>query len=159
PAVSFDAQWVYYAHFRGLSKATKENPSPEGADLYKVHVKTRKVVRLTDQTFTPNTGAADWSSDFRTPEKGKTHLSYGVVNSGPCPLPGGKIAFTSNRNAFRPPAPSTGGQLNLQLFVMDDDGENVEQIGYLNLGSALHPIVLTDGRIVFSSFEHQGLRG
>ena len=50
-----------------------------------------KIVRLTNQQFTPNTGAADWSSDYRTPEKGKTHFDYGVFNMGPCPLPGGKL--------------------------------------------------------------------
>ena len=56
---------------------------------------------------------------------------------GPCPLPGGKIVFISNRNAFRPPKhPSPC----LQLFVMDDDGGNVEQIGHLNIGMALHPV-------------------
>src|SRR5262249_4452782 len=87
PVVSFDGAWVYYAHFRGLKKVDRYALSPQGADIYKVHVASRKAVRLTDQTFTPNTGAADWSRDFRTPEKGKTHLSYGVINSGPCPLP------------------------------------------------------------------------
>src|SRR5262249_19884613 len=46
----------------------------------------------------------------------------------------------------------------LQLFTMDDDGENVEMIGYINLGSALHPTILRDGRVIFSSFEAQGLR-
>src|SRR5262249_19639586 len=126
--------------------------------IYKVHVKTRKVVRLTNQTFTPNTGAAEWSSDYRTPEKGKNHLRYGVLNLGPCPLPGGKVAFTSNRNAHIPP-PNAVGPNTLQLFVMDEDGKNIEQLGYLNLGLALHPVVLKDGRIMFSSLEHQGLRG
>ena len=41
---------------------------------------------------------------------------------------------------------------------MDNDGSNVECIGHLNLGSALHPTVLMDGRIMFSSYEAQGLR-
>jgi hypothetical protein len=45
---------------------------------------------------------------------------------------------------------------------MDDSddglGTNVEQIGHLNLGGAMHPVVLTDGRIMFSSSESQGLR-
>ena len=69
-------------------------------------------------------------------EPGKTHLNYGVLNLGPSPLPGGKIVFVSNRNAFRPPKhPSPC----LQLFVMDEDGKNVECIGHLNLGMALHP--------------------
>jgi hypothetical protein len=77
------------------------------------------------------------------------------VNTGPCPLPGGRVVFTSNRNAFRPPKrlPHT-----LQLLVLADDGSNVECIGPLNLGRALHPVVLKDGRIMFSSLESQRLR-
>ena len=35
---------------------------------------------------------------------------------------------------------------------------NVQQIGYLNIGMALHPTVLADGRIMFSSQEAQGIR-
>jgi hypothetical protein len=52
PFVSFDAAWVYYAK---LHDALKH----KGADIYKVHVATRKIVQLTQQVFTPNTGAAD----------------------------------------------------------------------------------------------------
>ena len=69
--------------------------------------------------------------------------------------------FTSNRNGFRPP--KHPGPC-LQLFVMDDvndaaDAErNVQQIGYLNVAMALHPTVLTDGRVMFSTLEGQGLR-
>src|SRR5438132_10499696 len=33
---------------------------------------------------------------------------------------------------------------------------NVEKIGYLNVGQALHPVILKDGRIIFSSLEVQG---
>src|SRR5215212_8278917 len=49
PFVSFDAEWVYYAHFYLGKLGT-------GADIYKVHVKSKKVVRLTHQESTPNTG-------------------------------------------------------------------------------------------------------
>lgn len=155
PMVSFDGEWVYYTLFHDLRDASPILASPSGADIYKIHVKTRQIIRLTHQEFTPNTGAARWSKDFRTPEEGKNWLGYGVLNLGPCPLPGGKVVFTSNRNAYRPPKrlPHT-----LQLFVMDDDGANVECIGHLNLGCALHPVVLRDGRIMFSSLESQGLR-
>src|SRR5581483_1222757 len=62
------------------------------------------------------------------------------------------------------------------LFVMDDvdedrkgeNGEaageaegierNVQEIGFLNVAMALHPTVLTDGRVMFSTLEGQGLR-
>ena len=155
PMISFDGQWVYYSLFHDLKGSSTSQGSAAGADIYKMHLKSRKTIRLTHQQFTPNLGAVDWSKDFRSAEKDKHHLPFGVFNMGPCPLPGGKIVFTSNRNAFKPPKrlPHT-----LQLFVMDEDGSNVECIGHLNLGMALHPVVLTDGRIMFSSLESQGLR-
>jgi hypothetical protein len=156
PAVSLDGQWVYYAHLHDLSGG-KVSLSPHGSDLYKINVKTREVVRLTEQKFTPNLGAADWAADFRNPEGGKDYIHYGVFNLAPCPLPGGRLAFVSNRNGFRPPrAPMPVP--TLQLFVMDEDGRNVDLIGHMNLGNALHPVALKDGRIMFSSFESQGLR-
>jgi hypothetical protein len=156
PYVSLDGESVYYSHLRGLKGTSQHGQPPlQGADIYKIHVPSRKIARLTQQVFTPNTGAADWSSDCRKPEAGKTHLNYGVLNLGPCPLPGGRIVFVSNRNAFRAPKhPSP----TLQLFVMDEDGSNVDCIGHLNIGMALHPVVLQDGRIMFSSLESQGLR-
>jgi hypothetical protein len=144
PYVSFDGKSVYFAKFHDALKH-------KGADIYKVHVPTRKIVRLTGQTFTPNTGAADWS---------KTPLpAWGVYNLGPCPVPGGKLAFVSDRNAFKAANPGYApNALALQLFVMDEDGGNVECIGHLNLGMALHPVILKDGRLMFSSLESQGLR-
>jgi hypothetical protein len=144
PFVSFDGKWVYFAKMHDAL-------GHKGADIYKVHVPTRKVVRLTQQVFTPNTGAADWS---RTPLP-----PWGVYNLGPCPLPGGKIVFVSDRNAFKAVNPGYApNALALQLFIMDEDGGNVQQIGYLNLGMALHPVILKDGRIMFSSLESQGMR-
>ncbi len=161
PMVSFDGQWVYYSHLYDLQKAHQWSPPRQGADIFKIHVKSRRIVRLTEQKFTPNTGAANWSDDFRTPQQGRTHFDYGVFNMGPCPLPGGRIVFTSNRDGFRP---SKGyPAVAFQLFVMDDSddglGRNVEKIGHLNLAGALHPVVLANGRIMFSTLESQGNRG
>lgn len=155
PMVGLAGEWVYYSYLPTLKSAYPGRNPVEGADIYKLNLKTREVVRLTHQEFTPNTGAADWSADFRTPENGKTSVGYGVLNMGPCPLPDGRLVFTSSRNGFIPPKhPSP----TMQLFVMDDDGQNVECIGHLNVGMALHPVVLKDGRIMFSSLESQGLR-
>jgi hypothetical protein len=161
PMVSFDAQWVYYSHLYDLQKPNQWSPSPKGADIFKIHLKTRRVVQLTDQTFTPNTGAAQWSDDYRTPQEGRTHYDYGVFNMGPCPLPDGRLVFTSNRDGFKP---SKGyPAIALQLFVMDDSddglGTNIEKIGHFNIAGALHPVVLADGRIMFSTLETQGIRG
>lgn len=155
PAVSFDGQWVFYTHIHDMTVNWAGKYPKAGADIYKIHLPTRNIVRLTHQQFTPNTGAADWSSDFVSKQDGKTFLDYGVFNMGAYPLPGGRLVFTSNRDALRPPKHNGP---TLQLFTMDDDGGNVECIGHLNIGMALHPVVLTDGRILFSSMESQGLR-
>jgi hypothetical protein len=147
PYVSFDGEWVYYAQFHNPKPlpASFRGVGYAGSDLYKIHVKSRRVVRLTHQEFTPNTGVI--AADQR---------AYPVFNLGPCPAPGHKVVFTSNRNGFLPTKDYT--QAAMQLFVMDDDGSNVEEIGFLNLGSALHPTMLRDGRVMFSSYESQGLR-
>src|SRR6185369_7556228 len=96
PSVSFDAQWVYYTYFHDLT-------GRGGADVYKVHVKSRKTVRLTQQRWTPNTGVA-----------GGNAYKEGVYNMHPCPLPGGRIAFVSNRDGLV----LQGQQQIMQLFVM-----------------------------------------
>jgi hypothetical protein len=161
PYPSFDGEWIYYAYFHDLRPEAlnrqRRYASKAGSDIYKIHVPSRKVVRLTHQEFTPNTGVAKWSKDPVQPGgRDETYLGYGIFNLGPCPLPDGKVIFTSSRNGFLPNKAYTFP--NLQLFVMDDDGKNVELTGHMNLGSALHPTVMTDGRVMFSSYESQGLR-
>ncbi|MCZ6801038.1 MAG: hypothetical protein O7F12_11165, partial [Nitrospirae bacterium] len=155
PFVSFDGRWIYFVKFHNLHDLSSgQTHAPvEGADIYKMNIETRQVVRLTNQEWTPNTGGETgaFSSLWRGQRPG-----YGIFNLGPSPLPGGKVIFSSSRNGFLPNKDYTFP--NLQLFVMDDDGRNVEQIGHFNLGSALHPTVLMDGRVMFSSYESQGLR-
>ncbi|HVR76116.1 MAG TPA: hypothetical protein VMT52_17425 [Planctomycetota bacterium] len=65
PMVSFDGEWVYYTLIHTLEGANAWQPPVRGADIFKMHLPSRRTVRLTDQRFTPNTGAADWSSDSR----------------------------------------------------------------------------------------------
>src|SRR5947207_378428 len=95
PYVSFDAQWVYYSYFHDVSGFG-------GADVYKVHVKTRKIVRLTQQQWTPNTGVADGQTTPLSSPLGKGG-QRGVYNMHPCPLPGSRLAFVSNRDGLKAP--------------------------------------------------------
>jgi hypothetical protein len=165
PVVSFDGKWVYYSHIYNLKNHNQWNPPREGADIFKIHVPTRKIVRLTNQRFSPNTGATKWAPGYRASKEKGTYFEYGVFNMGPCPLPGGRIAFTSNRDGFRPAKGYPA--IALQLFVMDDrdtnigeneDPTNLDKIGHLNISGALHPVVLLDGQIMYSTLESQGLR-
>jgi hydrazine synthase alpha subunit-like protein len=160
PFVSFDAQWVYYSYFYDLrpeSINTQRDLSYAGADIFRINLATRAIQQLTFGEFTPNTGSGNWDeSNPLNPGAGYDYLGYGIVNVGPAPVAGGKIAFTSNRNGFVPPKGLTNP--TLQLFVMDEDGSNVTQIAPMNIGSVLHPTPLRDGRLMFSSMETQGLR-
>ncbi len=161
PYISFDAEWVYYSYFPDLRperlNRQRQHLPMDGADIFRIHLSSRAIEQLTFGEFTPNTGAGRWDeSNPLDPAPGYNRLGYGVINSGPCPLPGGKIAFTSNRNGFEPPKGYTSP--TLQLFVMDEDGSNVTPIAPMSLSSALHPTVLMDGRLMFGSHENQGLR-
>jgi len=159
PYVSFDGKWVYYAYFHQVHPRGAYNIPKAGSDIFKINLETREVVQLTHGEFTPNTGAGTWdfSNPVDPPDWDYNQLRHGIVNLGPCPLAGGKVAFVSGRNAFTPPrlyytAPT------LQLHVMDEDGSNVQCIAPMSIGSAMHPTALKDGRILFSTYEAQGLR-
>mgnify|MGYP000664833258 CR=1 FL=1 len=161
PFVSFDGKWVYYSRFHDVSDANlntqRAGLSKSGSDIFRINLETRIVEQLTFQEFTPNTGSGKWDeSNPVNPASDFNRLGYGILNMAPAPIAGNKIVFTSSRNGFRPTKPFTFP--TLQLFVMDEDGTNVSAIGPMTLGSALHPTPLKDGRIMFSSYESQGLR-
>jgi hypothetical protein len=155
PFVSFDGRTVFYAFFY----------ASHGADIFKVHVPSRQVVRLTHDGGRPVPGTR--GAAYALHQDSQVHLMTMmghhaaerdlVYNTGPCPAPGGKVVFTSNRRGFVPRLGSFTSHA-LQLTVMNEDGSNVETIGHLNLGCALHPVILADGRIMFSSLENQGIR-
>jgi Hydrazine synthase alpha subunit middle domain len=157
PNVSFDGRQVVFAWYHDLTTGNPQRGglSRAGADLYKLDLTTRALTRLTFQEFTPNTGNG---ARFAPGAAGSSHPRIGVFNTGATWVAGGRIVFTSTRNGLLPPKELSAGQRVLQLFAMDDDGANVEQIGHLNLAMALHPQVLLDGRVAFSSWEEQGVR-
>jgi hypothetical protein len=161
PVVSFDAQWVYFAYFPDVRASARNyqraNAPVLGADIYKINLASRAVTRITQQTWLPPSGGIKWSGTHLSASSPDAHyLGYGIFNMAPCLLPGGKIMFVSNREGYLPNKTYT--YPNLRLYVMDDDGRNVEAVGHLNIGSAMHPTVLKDGRVMFSSYESQGLR-
>lgn len=161
PFVSFDGTAVYFSYFHDVRPSAlntqRANLPRRGADIHRLDLRTRQLRQLTHGEFTPNTGAGQWDEhNPLDPGDSKNSLGYGVLNLGPCPLPGGRIVFSSNRNGLDPPRSFTAPAL--QLFVMDEDGSNVTPIAPMTIGSALHPTILRDGRIMFSSFETQGIR-
>ncbi len=161
PFVSFDGKWVYYSYFYDLRQESLNYQRGDlpyyGADIFRIHVQSRVIEQLTFGEFTPNTGAGNWDeTNPLNPPSEFNRLGYGILNLGPCPVPGGRLAFTSNRNGFIPQKGYTNP--TLQLFVMDEDGDNVTPIAPMTVSSALHPTILRDGRLAFSTHEDQGLR-
>ncbi len=159
PFMSFDAEWVYYSLFHDLTRLNGQRGDLplDGADIFRIRLSDRHIEQLTHGEFTPNTGAGVWDeSNPLDPPSNFNRLGYGILNLGPCPLAGGKIAFTSNRNGLAPPKTFTNP--TLQLYVMDEDGSNVTPIAPMSINSSLHPTPLRDGRIMFSTYESQGIR-
>ncbi|GGZ96815.1 hypothetical protein GCM10008090_01320 [Arenicella chitinivorans] len=159
PFVSFDGQWVFYSLFHDLTQLNSQRSDlPRlGADIYRINLASRQIEQLTHGEFTPNTGNGNWDErNPLDPASSFNRLGYGILNLGPMPLPGNKLVFTSNRNGF---VPTKGFSTpTMQMFVMDLDGANVHAIAPMTIGSALHPTILNDGRIMFSSYESQGIR-
>ena len=64
PFISFDGQWVLYSYAPDVrlsaSNYQRGYLPNAGADIYRMHLATRQIVRLTFQEFTPNTGAGNW---------------------------------------------------------------------------------------------------
>jgi Hydrazine synthase alpha subunit middle domain len=161
PVVSFDAKYVYFAYFPDVSpsgrNSQRNNVPKEGSDIYRIDLATKALKRLTTQQWRPPYAGVKWSSDrLQANASDENYLGYGIFNMAPCPLPGGKIMFVSNRHGFIPNKDYTFP--NHRLYVMDENGNNIEQVGHLSIGSVMHPIILRDGRVVFSSYESQGLR-
>ena len=75
---------------------------------------------------------------------------------GPCPLPGGKVDVHQQPQRLQAAQAATRTRCNCSSWTTT--ARTSRCIGHLNLGMALHPVVLTDGRIMFSSLESQGLR-
>lgn len=169
PNVSFDGKWVVFAYYHDLTDQNEQRCaanvpggclSYRGADIYRMNLETREVARLTRQEFTPNTGNSanfDCSQQYTNcPRVGVFNVNPAFVATSDVTKPG--VAFVSSRNNFLPVNAFNGGERALQLFVMDWDGKNVNQIGYLNQSEALHPFQLLDGRLMFTSWENQGAR-
>src|SRR5689334_7063241 len=106
PAVSFDAQWVFFSYIPDASSTginSQRGLAYGGADIYKINLQTRQVVRLTTQVWTPPTGSANWSTNVLSASGPNTvYLGFGLFNLGACPLPNGKVMFVSSRDGYLP---------------------------------------------------------
>ena len=74
----------------------------------------------------------------------------GVSDIDPIYLPDGRILFTSTRE---PKFCMCNRHIMCNLFTMDADGANIQQIGHSTLFEG-HPSLLPDGRVVYDRWEY-----
>ncbi|WP_226991304.1 HzsA-related protein [Paraglaciecola psychrophila] len=156
PMMSFDGTTVYYSLNKRRGKIVT-------SWIYKMHLKgpsAFKAIRLTfDDGFDSKYYAAN-----TTEEHYQSH-HFGIRDMAPVPLADGRILFTSNRSgltAFDSLGynPYEVGSVQ-QLYVMSDhEGSdnnkflsNIERLEAGTLHLAQHPMQLSDGRILFTTWQ------
>lgn len=160
PAVSFDATTVAFTVVRGrldpievYATGRLFDPLAENTQPFRVSLPGRKFREFSTEAQLYLVRLADGQT---------TALphSAGDFDSGPAFLSNGRLAFTSTRaKAFRTlNGGMTDPKLATQLYVMDLDGKNVEQLSPHSLASELHPIQLVDGRVAVSSWQTFGMQ-
>ena len=76
--VSFDGEWVYYSHLYNLQKANQWSPPRQGADIFKIHVRSRRIVKLTASSdTTPPAAVSDLATGAERPAYAKVEKKDG----------------------------------------------------------------------------------
>ena len=91
-----------------------------------------------------------YEMDLAAGEKRQLTFAEYVSDVDPIHLPGGRILFASTRE---PKYCMCNRHIMANLFTMDGDGANIQQIGHSTLFEN-HPALLPDGRILYSRWEY-----
>ena len=128
--------------------------------LFSVYRGTLENLRL-HNTDLPNrilnsSSAQIYIADLNTKQVKAIPQPAGVHDTGPIWLPDGRIMFTSTRSehygtVVRNEAPRHNHAL--QLWMMDEDGSNAVNIGPQDRDHALHPYILSSGRVIYSTWQ------
>lgn len=144
PAVSFDGKRIIFSVVYGEAKQLFEF-----GEYYP------------NKILTNVTHAKLFIYDVATEQLLELPSVAGTHDTGPVFLPDGKIMFTSTRvQQFMTSHYFWGQRTNpqLQLWVMDGDGANAHRVGPHDTDSALHPYVMSNGHVLFSTWQISHLR-
>lgn len=138
-------------------KLTVLTPEFYGADEPELSYDGRKIIFSGRRT--PEEGWEIWEMDIDGANK--RQITKGMADAcSPCYLPDGRIVFSSTRHVAMNPERRRDEYDRDQPRLVhrcNPDGTNVEQISF-NLSSDSEFIVLSDGRLLFSSWQHHGMR-
>ena len=168
PRVFSSAPSAHSAHVPGAQIVVLAPPTPDGhvkvltEDFHAVEepeisYDAKKILFAGQKT------AADqwevWEMNIDGSGKRQITKEMGDVCS-PCYLPDGRILFSSTRHVAMDPErirDEYDRDYARLLHRCDPDGSNVEQLTF-NLSSDSESIVMRDGRILFQSWQHHGIR-
>ncbi len=157
PAVSYDGTRVVFSVFRGTLRAVRRRVTarslhPRGDPSERLYV-TFPTLRL------ESTDAQLHVVDIASGEVRPLPHAPDTYDSGPVWLPDGRIAFTSTRGDYfaTKVASVTANAPATRLMAVDANGDNLEVLTHHELGQVQHPLILTDGRIAYSSWQLFGL--
>ncbi len=105
-------------------------------------------------------GAQIHEVDIATGAVRKFPFQAGDFDTAPVYLPDGNVMFTSSRAheytssahfCSTPIGPRYASPI-LQLYIAGADGSNIHRVGQHNRDGVLHPFVMSDGRVLFSTW-------
>ncbi len=138
-------------------KLTVLTPEFYGADEPELSYDGTKIIFSGRRT--PQDGWEIWEMDLDG--KNKRQITRGMADAcSPYYLPDGRIIFSSTRHVAMDPhkrRDEYDRDYARLVHRCDPDGSNVEQISF-NLSSDSEFIVLSDGRVLFQSWQHHGMR-
>lgn len=140
PTVSFDGKRVIfsvlyadfvpynYGQFKALSTVSANE---RGAQIFEIEIASGTILH-------------------------KFPFQPGAFDTAPVYLPDGNVMFTSSRANELSSSPAFAGsglrKDTLQLHMASADGSNIRRVGPHDRDGALHPFVMTDGRVLFSTW-------
>jgi hypothetical protein len=168
PSISFDGKTVYYSKYVGLHQGVSWHLDTAHCFIFKMRLDVPADQRQEIQLTGLGRGFATDKPGTNTPSDAIP--DFGIRDLGPVEAPGGRIVFTSNREALvafhqgvLPNVSAISASTCSQLYSMlDHDGSRLNRslrlIGYGSLHQDQHPIVLKDGRILFTHWDDAGIR-
>ncbi len=147
-----DGGWGPTRHYQRAMKIYPNGDGPRGyAEGYGVQLKAFNApayiysYNLKDKKETRISPASGMFAGRAYPQKDPEWTSkIPVIDIGAFFLPDGRIGFTSNRD---------NGFYKFQLFAMDQDGRNLQLFGHRAMSQQLHPSILMDGRVLYTSHD------